>query len=100
EFPWIDRALLRSWVRRYGTRTRVLLEGAQHVADLGVCFGEDLYEREIRYLYDQEWAQSADDVLWRRTKLGLRLNAEQKVAVASFCQTCLSHEHRNPDDEK
>jgi glycerol-3-phosphate dehydrogenase len=100
EFPWIDRALLRSWVRRYGTRTRVMLEGATHVADLGVCFGEDLYEREIRYLYDQEWAQSADDVLWRRTKLGLRLNAEQKAAVARFCQTCLSHENRNPDDEK
>ncbi|TFH70324.1 glycerol-3-phosphate dehydrogenase [Gammaproteobacteria bacterium LSUCC0112] len=90
EFPWVDRTLLRSWIRRYGTRSRILLNGAKHIEDLGVCFGPGMYEREIRYLFDHEWAQTADDVLWRRTKLGLRLNAQQQSDVAQFCQRGLT----------
>ena len=44
-----------------------------------------LFEVELNYLRDQEWARSADDVLWRRTKLGLHLSAEQRAVVADWC---------------
>jgi len=60
-------------VRAYGTRTRVLLGCATRAVDLGRRFGADLTEAEVRYLMAEEWAQTTEDVLWRRTKLGLRL---------------------------
>ena len=47
-------------------------------ADLGRHFGADLYEAEVRYLIDQEWAVTAEDVLWRRTKRGLKLDAARR----------------------
>ncbi|RIK84314.1 MAG: glycerol-3-phosphate dehydrogenase [Hyphomicrobiales bacterium] len=76
----------RRLVRLYGTRAAVLLEDARSLADLGRCFGADLYEAEVRYLMAQEWAATADDVLWRRTKLGLRVCAEEAAALDAFMQ--------------
>jgi glycerol-3-phosphate dehydrogenase len=52
---------------------------------LGTSVVPGLHEAELRYLRDFEWARSADDVLWRRTKLGLHLNADQREAVAQWC---------------
>jgi glycerol-3-phosphate dehydrogenase len=51
---------------------------------LGVHFGGDLYEAEVRYLIDQEWARSADDILWRRSKLGLHLPAEAQDRLRNW----------------
>jgi glycerol-3-phosphate dehydrogenase len=59
-------------VRTYGTRARDLLAGTRGLGDLGQCLGADLYEREIEFLLRTEWARSAEDILWRRTKLGLQ----------------------------
>ncbi len=64
-------------VRHYGTRVERLLDGARSLGDLGECYGADLYEREVAYLIAHEWAASAEDILWRRTKLGLRLSPAQ-----------------------
>lgn len=57
------------------------------MADLGRNFGSDLYEVEIRYLMAHEWAMTAEDVLWRRTKRGLRLSKEQAVMLDEFMST-------------
>jgi glycerol-3-phosphate dehydrogenase len=65
----------RRLVRAYGTRARMIVEGVRSEADWGKMFGADLTEREVRYLMEHEWARTADDVLWRRSKLGLRLGA-------------------------
>jgi glycerol-3-phosphate dehydrogenase len=65
----------RRLVRAYGTRARMIVEGVRSDADWGKIFGADLSEREVRYLMEHEWARTADDVLWRRSKLGLRLSA-------------------------
>ena len=73
EFAWLPDSQLRRYVRTYGTRARALLNGARSLNDLGICFGADLYQREVKFLIDTEWAMSTDDILWRRTKLGLRL---------------------------
>jgi len=68
-------------VRAYGTRARLILEGAKSAADLGRVFGSDLTEREVSYLMTYEWAVTAADVLWRRSKLGLRLTADEAAAL-------------------
>jgi glycerol-3-phosphate dehydrogenase len=55
--------------------------------DLGLHFGADLYQREVEYLCSEEWAQSADDILWRRSKLGLCFSAAEKQALQAFIST-------------
>ncbi|MBS7544390.1 glycerol-3-phosphate dehydrogenase [Ancylobacter oerskovii] len=82
--PWIDDALARRLVVAYGTRALRLLDGLRSRADLGRVFGADLTEAEVRYLMREEWARSADDVLWRRSKLGLRLSAGEAAALDAF----------------
>ena len=72
--PWLPESLARRYARAYGTRVHTLLAGARRPADLGEEFGEGLYEAEIDYLVRQEWAQTAEDILWRRTKLGLHVS--------------------------
>ncbi len=85
-YPFLDMRLARRLTRLYGTRAKVLLGLAKSEADLGRNFGADLYEAEVRYLVDNEWAVSADDVLWRRTKRGLKLGKDQAAALEEFLQ--------------
>jgi glycerol-3-phosphate dehydrogenase len=83
-YPFLDLAHARRLVRLYGTRARTLLGLARSQADLGRHFGADLYEAEIGYLMHQEWAMTAEDVLWRRTKRGLKLTREQADALDQY----------------
>jgi glycerol-3-phosphate dehydrogenase len=85
-FPFLTPAHAARLVRLYGTRATRVLEGASRLADLGRDFGGTLTEAELRYLHAEEWARTGEDVLWRRTKLGLVLNAEQAQAVDDFMQ--------------
>ena len=82
--PWLEPALARRLVRAYGTRAARLLSGARSMADLGPAFGAGLTAREVAYLMAEEWAATADDVLWRRSKLGLRLTPAQRAALDQF----------------
>jgi glycerol-3-phosphate dehydrogenase len=83
-WPFLTEGHARRLVRAYGTRIDRVLGEAKAFADLGACFGADLTETEVRYLMTQEWAQEPDDILWRRTKLGLRFDAAQQAALAAF----------------
>ncbi|TJW79452.1 MAG: glycerol-3-phosphate dehydrogenase, partial [Mesorhizobium sp.] len=83
-YPFLDARLARRLTRFYGTRARMLLGLARSNADLGRHFGADLYEAEVRYLVQNEWAMTAEDVLWRRTKRGLQLSREQAAALDEF----------------
>jgi glycerol-3-phosphate dehydrogenase len=65
--------------RGYGSRAEALLADG-----LGEAVAPGLHEAELRHLHEQEWARSADDVLWRRTKLGLHLTAAQRQDVARW----------------
>jgi glycerol-3-phosphate dehydrogenase len=87
EHPWLGRATLARLARTYGTRTHELLAGAQGLSDLGQHFGADLYELEVRYLMRAEFARRAADVLWRRSKLGLRLSEAQREALDEFMRS-------------
>jgi glycerol-3-phosphate dehydrogenase len=80
-YPFMPEPMMRRLVRAYGTRVDRLIGGAREFADLGRVFGADLTEAELRYLVEAEWARTAADVVWRRSKLGLRLTAEQIAAI-------------------
>jgi glycerol-3-phosphate dehydrogenase len=75
-YPWLPAEMRYRLARAYGTRIDRVIGTAASLDDLGQHFGGDLYEAEVRYLIDEEWARSADDVLWRRSKLGLHLPAQ------------------------
>jgi len=68
----------------YGSRVAEILGEAKNRADLGQCFGEALTEAEVRYLMNKEWARFPEDILWRRSKLGLSMSAEDTAALAAF----------------
>ncbi|WP_321574033.1 glycerol-3-phosphate dehydrogenase C-terminal domain-containing protein, partial [Geminicoccus harenae] len=75
--PWLPERLGRRLVAAYGTRVARILGNAQSLDDLGPCYGADLHEAEVHYLVEQEWARTAEDILWRRSKLGLFLEDEE-----------------------
>ncbi|MGN6234149.1 MAG: glycerol-3-phosphate dehydrogenase [Trinickia sp.] len=83
EHPWLPAELARRYARAYGTRARRLLGTAGTLAELGHEFAPGLFEQELRYLRDVEWARCAEDVLWRRSKMGLHLppGTTEKVAA-------------------
>ena len=72
-YPWLPPGLLQRYARAYGTRIDTLLARRNNLADLGQEVLPGLYAAEIEYLVTQEWARSAADILWRRSKLGLHL---------------------------
>jgi len=84
DFPFLTKEHARRLVRAYGTKAREILAGAKTLADLGHVFGDTLTEAEVKYLMREEWAVSAEDVLWRRSKLGLRFSREQVGDLETF----------------
>ncbi|HVL56020.1 MAG TPA: glycerol-3-phosphate dehydrogenase [Burkholderiaceae bacterium] len=85
--PWLAAPVLERWARAYGTRIDRLVGSADRVAQLGAEVAPGLYEAELDYLRSREWAATADDALWRRTKLGLQLDADQRRAVADWFES-------------
>jgi glycerol-3-phosphate dehydrogenase len=83
-FPFLAADHARRLTRAYGTRVDNVLKSATAPGDLGVRFGADLTAAEVRYLMTKEWAQTADDVLWRRSKLGLRFTDAQRATLDRF----------------
>ena len=82
--PGLPHALVHRLARNYGTDAGEILGSAANLGDLGAHFGADLTEAEVRFLIDKEWAATAADVVWRRSKLGLRLNADEIAALDTF----------------
>ncbi len=76
DFNGFDQQFIARLARTYGTLATQILGDAKTEADLGFCFGADLYEAEVVYLIENEWAMTAEDILWRRSKLGLRFKPE------------------------
>lgn len=83
-YPFLDAAWAKRLVRTYGTDAFALLGDASGAVDLGHDFGATLTEVEVIWLQDKEWARCADDILWRRTKLGLRMTADQAQALDTW----------------
>jgi glycerol-3-phosphate dehydrogenase len=82
--PLLQEEHVRRLVLTYGTRVARVLGPARRLEELGGCLGADLTAAEVRYLMEREWAQTEDDVLWRRTKLGLRFSPQERERLARF----------------
>jgi glycerol-3-phosphate dehydrogenase len=83
-YPQLGRELVEGVVRRHGSRAPKILRDARFPEGLGRNFGAGLTQSEVEYLVREEWAQTADDILWRRTKCGLHMTAEQRQAVTDW----------------
>jgi glycerol-3-phosphate dehydrogenase len=80
-YPFVSAGHAARLVRAYGTRASAVLTGARSAANLGRRFGADLTEAEVNYLCQEEWAQTADDILWRRSTLGLALSGREAAGL-------------------
>jgi glycerol-3-phosphate dehydrogenase len=83
-YPWLPEAILNHYLQTYGTRTDIILKGCTHLDALGEHFGGVLYQREVDYLVNEEWATTVDDILWRRTKLGFNLSKEETTRLSQY----------------
>jgi glycerol-3-phosphate dehydrogenase len=83
-YPWMPRKLVQHYGRLYGARTRDVVGAATTLAGLGRHFGGNLYEAEVRYLTAKEWARTAEDILYRRTKHYLHLTEAERAAFADW----------------
>ncbi|UFH50241.1 glycerol-3-phosphate dehydrogenase [Pseudomonas sp. KNUC1026] len=81
---WLPASTAERWATTYGYRSWALVEGAASIEDLGQDFGGGLSAREVDYLCREEWAVDAEDILWRRTKVGLFTTPEQQKALADY----------------
>ena len=84
KYPFLDILWAQRLVRAYGTEADTMLAGAERMEDLGKHFGETLTAREVQWLMDHEFAQTAEDVIWRRTKLGLRMRQGEIDALETW----------------
>ena len=83
-YPFLSELHAERLVNAYGTRAATIVTGARRSEDLGRNFGFDLTEAEVGYLMAEEWALTAGDILWRRSRLGLRFSDAQKDALAEW----------------
>ncbi len=93
--PFLEAATVRRLAQSYGSRALAILGDARCAGDLGIAFGAGLYEAELRHLVAHEWAATAQDVLWRRSKLGLQLDADAIAAVARWMDANNIADERN-----
>ncbi|MBT7147332.1 MAG: glycerol-3-phosphate dehydrogenase, partial [Rhodospirillales bacterium] len=95
-YPFIDERWATRLVRGYGTQVSEILGDAKSVDDLGQNFGSDLTEAELRWLIRKEWARTAEDVLWRRTKIGLVATEDDQKKLEKWMLTQnTEYEHAN-----
>ena len=85
-YSWLPEPLLRRYVRHYGTEIHVLLAGCEGIDDLGEHFGAGLYAAEVAHLVRREWARTSEDILWRRTKTGLRISENGVRRLRAFLE--------------
>ena len=86
DYSFLSKEEAIRYIKLYGTRARDFLDNAKSYKDLGESFGHGLYQREVEYQIQTEWAVTADDILWRRTKLGLLFNPEEVEKLTKWLE--------------
>ncbi|MEE9310268.1 MAG: glycerol-3-phosphate dehydrogenase [Cocleimonas sp.] len=84
EYDFLTADEARRYSKLYGTRAKNILKEAKSYKDLGKSFSNSLYQAEVEYLIETEWARSADDILWRRTKLGLLFTTKEQDVLEQW----------------
>lgn len=83
-YPWLQASLAHHYCRLYGSDVSILLAEKTGMASLGRHFGHLLYQVEVEYLRTREWARTAEDILDRRTKLGLHITKKEREALSQY----------------
>ncbi|MFH0255738.1 glycerol-3-phosphate dehydrogenase [Vibrio rumoiensis] len=84
--PWVSEKTLRRYCHQYGVNAHIMLKGITNESDMGKHFGQDVYQCEIDYLLAHEYAYTAEDILWRRTKLGILLSQVEQALVNDYIE--------------
>ncbi len=84
EYAWLEPDLRDRYLNSYGTLSFTILGDASGPGDLGLKFGHNLYQKEVDYLCNREWAKTADDILWRRTRLGFYFSGAERDSLSSY----------------
>ncbi|MBD1566401.1 glycerol-3-phosphate dehydrogenase [Vibrio sp. S12_S33] len=84
QFPQLESSTIKRWVTNYGSHVKVMLDGVNSATELGIDFGEGLYQQEVDYLVHYEFAATAEDIVWRRSKLGLTLTKPQLQQLEDY----------------
>lgn len=87
KYHWINEALLDRYLYNYGTRTELMLASCNDLLSMGKLYGTELYQVELNYLLRYEWAQDVEDILMRRTKLGLSMSNKSKQELAAYLKS-------------
>jgi glycerol-3-phosphate dehydrogenase len=88
-YGWLPQGLVIRYASSYGSLSDKILEDCESLADMGEDFGASLYAREVEYLVRHEYARTAEDVLWRRTKLGLVIDPKVKERLQQYIDKLL-----------
>jgi len=84
QYPWLPQKQLIRMVKAYGTCLKTILGSKKSLSDMGQHFGAGLYEAELEYMRQAEWAITAEDALWRRSKLGLHMSNKERASVEEW----------------
>lgn len=93
-FPALPYEMLERYIRSYGTLSYKILHKCTSIESLGMHFGADLYECEVQYLMNHEWANNLEDVLWRRSKLGLKLSSQEQDKLEAYIASAYKAKRR------
>ncbi len=96
QWPFLSEPHAKRLVRAYGRRLERILGEAQSMDDLGERFTGDMTAAELRYLVENEWAQTAEDVLWRRSKLGLNATEDERAAIGRYLASLIAEARAQP----
>ena len=98
DYPFLSHSHAYRLMRLYGSLSREILGDAMSYRELGRFFGGNLYENEVRYLMESEWAMSVEDILWRRTKEGLKLSDSEVRTLSDFLKEVITEADSSSDD--
>lgn len=91
KYHWLDDATRDRYLSVYGTLTEDILAGCKNTRDLGIYFTNTLYQVEVDYLLHHEWVSCVEDILWRRTKLGLNMEAKLEKILSDYLNEVSAH---------
>jgi glycerol-3-phosphate dehydrogenase len=84
KLPFLSEKIIKRLIRQYGTEAAIIFAGCTSLDDLGKNFGHGIFQQELDWTIENEWVTQADDFLWRRSKLGLRLRDEEKNEINAY----------------
>jgi glycerol-3-phosphate dehydrogenase len=87
KYSWLEASLLDRLLNTYGSKTELILQDCHQLSDLGIHFGQTLFQKEVDYLLSEEWASDTESILWRRTKLGLSFHPSNIIRLKEYLES-------------